>query len=224
MFRNYVVYALIVSSLFFPRGDHASGTESTNVSATVHAEEAAPLINETADCEMYIQTDPEYIAVIDITEVAVKSEAIENVLPQKEIPVIEEDRFPKPLTESEFEKLIAEAEKYLGYKYVSGGKKPSTSFDCSGYASWVLNHAGIGFDFGSRGVKNLYSICEKVEEPMPGDLVFFTRTFATRGVSHVGIYVGDGKMIHCAAGGVAYDSLTKGYWLEHLYEYGRIAR
>lgn len=130
---------------------------------------------------------------------------------------------PSPLTEEQFALMLAEAEKYLGYEYVWGGSTPETSFDCSGYVSWGVNNSGIGMNIGRINSKSIYRLCVKVSksELMPGDLVFFKGTYATSGVSHVGIYVGDGKMIHCGSK-VAYADLTDGYWRSHFYAYGRL--
>jgi len=107
---------------------------------------------------------------------------------------------PEALSDERFAAMLTEAEKFLGYPYVWGGSKPSTSFDCSGYVSWVINHCGVGWNYGRRGAQALYNLCTPVSaaNAKPGDLIFFTRTYnAPNPVSHVGIYVGNGKMIHC---------------------------
>lgn len=127
-----------------------------------------------------------------------------------------------PPTEPDtFSLMKAEAEKYLGYEYRWGGSNPVTSFDCSGYVSWVANHSG--WDFGRRTAKGLYNLCTPIsaEEVQPGDLVFFVGTFDTIGVSHVGIYAGNGEMLH-AGNPISYADLTLPYWREHFYAYGRL--
>ena len=112
-----------------------------------------------------------------------------------------------------------EAEKYLGYPYVWGGSSPATSFDCSGFVSWVINHSG--WDVGRLGAQGLYNICTPTSAPRPGDLVFFEGTYDTSGVSHCGIYVGDGMMIH-AGDPISYANLNTSYWQSHFYAYGRL--
>lgn len=123
------------------------------------------------------------------------------------------------LADETFAAIITEAEKYLGYPYVWGGYNPSTSFDCSGFVSWVINHSG--WDVGRLGAQGLYNICTRTTSPRPGDLVFFTGTYDTPGVSHVGIYVGDGWMLHCGDP-TGYANLNTSYWQSHLYAYGRL--
>ena len=120
-----------------------------------------------------------------------------------------------------FAAIITEAEKYLGYPYVWGGSSPSTSFDCSGFVSWVINHSG--WDVGRLGAQGLCNICTRVSSAnvQPGDLVFFTGTYDTPGVSHVGIYVGNGMMIHCGDP-ISYANLNSSYWQSHFYCYGRL--
>ena len=123
------------------------------------------------------------------------------------------------LTDETFAAILTEGEKYLGYPYVWGGYNPSTSFDCSGFVSWVINHSG--WDVGRLGAQGLYNICTRTTSPRPGDLVFFTGTYDTPGVSHVGIYVGDGWMLHCGDP-IGYANLGTSYWQSHLYAYGRL--
>lgn len=123
------------------------------------------------------------------------------------------------LADETFAAILTEAEKYLGYPYVWGGYNPSTSFDCSGFVSWVINHSG--WDVGRLGAQGLYNICTRTTSPRPGDLVFFTGTYDTPGVSHVGIYVGDGWMLHCGDP-IGYANLDTSYWQSHLYAYGRL--
>ena len=123
------------------------------------------------------------------------------------------------LTDERFNTLITEAEKYLGYPYVWGGSSPSTSFDCSGFVSYVLTNSGL-CNTGRLGAQGLYNISTPVSAPQPGDLVFFVSTYDTSGVSHVGIYVGDGMMLHCGDP-IQYSNLNTSYWQSHFYAYGR---
>ena len=123
------------------------------------------------------------------------------------------------LQDETFAALIAEAEKYLGYPYVWGGSNPNTSFDCSGFVSWVLTNSGL-CNTGRLGAQGLYNICTPVSNPQPGDLVFFTGTYDTPGVSHVGIYVGNSMMLHCGDP-ISYSNLNSSYWQSHFYAYGR---
>lgn len=123
------------------------------------------------------------------------------------------------LEDETFAALIAEAEKYLGYPYVWGGSNPNTSFDCSGFVSWVLTNSGL-CNTGRLGAQGLYNICTPVSNPQPGDLVFFTGTYDTPGVSHVGIYVGNAMMLHCGDP-ISYSNLNSSYWQSHFYAYGR---
>ena len=123
------------------------------------------------------------------------------------------------LTDETFAAILEEAEKYIAFPYVWGGYQPSTSFDCSGFVSYVYNQCG--WDFGRLGAQGLYNICSRTSSPRPGDLVFFTGTYDTPGVSHVGIYVGDGWMLHCGDP-IQYANLNTSYWQSHLYAYGRL--
>ena len=123
------------------------------------------------------------------------------------------------LSDETFAAILEEAEKYIGFPYVWGGYQPSTSFDCSGFVSYVYNQCG--WDFGRLGAQSLYNICSRTNSPLPGDLVFFTGTYDTPGVSHVGIYVGDGWMLHCGDP-IQYANLNTSYWQSHLYAYGRL--
>ena len=128
---------------------------------------------------------------------------------------------PSALEDAEFAAMIAEAEKYLGYPYVWGGSSPSTSFDCSGYVCWVINHSG--WNVGRTSAQGLYNICTPVSSAnvKPGDLVFFKGTYDTPGISHVGIYVGNSVMIHCGDP-ISYTNLNSNYWQTHFYTYGRL--
>lgn len=124
------------------------------------------------------------------------------------------------LTDETFAAILTEAEKYIGYPYVWGGYKPSTSFDCSGFVSYVYNQCG--WDFGRLGAQGLYNISTRTSSPRSGDLVFFTGTYDTPGVSHCGIYVGDGWMLHCGDP-IGYTNLNSSYWQSHFYAYGRLS-
>ena len=128
---------------------------------------------------------------------------------------------PEVLDDEVFAAIIKEAEKYLGYPYVWGGSSPSTSFDCSGFVSWVINHSG--WDVGRLGAQGLCNICTPISSAnvKPGDLVFFTGTYDTPSVGHVGIYVGNNMMIHCGDP-ISYANLNSSYWQSHFYRYGRL--
>lgn len=127
------------------------------------------------------------------------------------------------LTDEKFRKMITEAEKYLGYPYVWGGSSPSTSFDCSGFVSWVINHCGNGWNVGRQTANGLMGKCDIIpkSEAKPGDLIFFQKTYNTSGASHVGIYVGNRMMIHCG-NPISYASIETSYWRQHYYCMGRI--
>ena len=139
------------------------------------------------------------------------------------------DKYTKPpvdyevpeeyLEDETFAAILAEAEKYIGFPYVWGGSSPATSFDCSGFVSWVINHSG--WNVGRLGAQRLYNICTPTSSPKPGDLVFFKGTYDTAGVSHCGIYVGDNKMLHCGDP-IGYADLDTSYWQSHFYAYGRL--
>lgn len=126
---------------------------------------------------------------------------------------------PSAMEDETFAAVITEAEKYLGYPYVWGGSSPSTSFDCSGFVSWVLTNSGV-CNTGRLGAQGLYNISTPVSNPQPGDLVFFVGTYDTPGVSHVGIYVGNSMMIHCGDP-ISYSNLNSSYWQAHFYAYAR---
>ena len=137
---------------------------------------------------------------------------ITNRPPEHEVP-------ESYLDDETFAAILKEAEKYLGFPYVWGGSSPNTSFDCSGFVSYVYNQCG--WDFGRLGAQGLYNISTRTSSPKPGDLVFFTGTYDTQGISHVGIYVGDGWMLHCGDP-ISYANLNSSYWQSHLYAYGRL--
>ena len=128
------------------------------------------------------------------------------------------------LTDERFRRMIAEGEKYLGYPYVWGGSSPSTSFDCSGFVSWVVNHCGNGWNVGRQTAEGLRTCCSIIprSEAKPGDLIFFKGTYNTSGASHVGIYVGDGMMLHCGKP-IQYASCETSYWQSHFYCFGRLS-
>lgn len=130
---------------------------------------------------------------------------------------------PEALTDERFANMIHEAEKYLGYPYVWGGASPSTSFDCSGFVSWVINNCGNGWNYGRLTAEGLRGICTYVSpgDAKPGDLIFFQGTYNTSGASHVGIYVGDGMMIHCG-NPIQYASIETNYWQQHFMCFGRL--
>ena len=151
-----------------------------------------------------------------------------DLFPQSEYPnastrqdYLDYDVPPEALEDEVFAAMLAEAEKYLGYPYVWGGSSPSTSFDCSGFVSWVINHSG--WDVGRLGAQGLCNICTPVSSAnaKPGDLIFFKGTYDTPGVSHVGIYVGNGMMIHCGSP-ISYASTNTSYWQSHFYQFGRL--
>lgn len=151
-----------------------------------------------------------------------------DLFPQSEYPnastrqdYLDYDVPPEALEDEVFAAMLAEAEKYLGYPYVWGGSSPSTSFDCSGFVSWVINHSG--WDVGRLGAQGLCNICTPVSSAnaKPGDLIFFKGTYDTPGVSHVGIYVGNGMMIHCGSP-ISYASINTSYWQQHFYTFGRL--
>lgn len=138
-------------------------------------------------------------------------------------PVTTYDIPPEALEDEQFAAMITEAEKYLGYPYVWGGSSPATSFDCSGFVSWVVNHCGVGWDVGRLGATGLYHICTPVSSAnaKPGDLIFFQGTYDTDGMSHVGIYVGGGMMIHCGDP-IQYANINTSYWQAHFAAFGRL--
>ena len=127
------------------------------------------------------------------------------------------------LTDETFRKLITEAEKYLGYPYVWGGSSPQTSFDCSGFVCWVFKNSGV-YPLGRTTAQGIFDQCTPVRpsDAKPGDIIFFTGTYNSGcPVSHVGIYVGNGMMIHCG-NPIQYASVNSNYWTQHFYAYGRI--
>ncbi len=128
---------------------------------------------------------------------------------------------PSALEDETFAALITEAEKYIGYPYVWGGSNPNTSFDCSGFVSWVLTQSGV-CNTGRLGAQGLYNISTPASSTnaRPGDLIFFVGTYDTPGVSHVGIYVGGGKMLHCGDP-IQYADINTSYWQSHFYAFGR---
>ncbi len=137
---------------------------------------------------------------------------ITNRPPEHEVP-------ESYLDDETFAAILKEAEKYLGFPYVWGGSSPSTSFDCSGFVSYVYNQCG--WDFGRLGAQGLHNISTRTSNPKPSDLVFFTGTYDKPGISHVGIYVGDGWMLHCGDP-ISYANLNTSYWQSHFYAYGKL--
>ena len=133
----------------------------------------------------------------------------------------EYDILPEAMADARFAAMITEAKKYIGYPYVWGGSSPKTSFDCSGYVSWVINHSG--WNVGRLGAQGLCDICTPVSpaDAKPGDLVFFEHTYDTDGVTHVGIYVGNGMML-AAGDPIGYSNLNTSYWQSHFYTFGRL--
>ena len=127
------------------------------------------------------------------------------------------------LSDPQFASMMEEAEKYLGYPYVWGGSSPSTSFDCSGFVSWIVNNCGEGWNIGRLGAESLRHTCSYVspQNARPGDLIFFEGTYDTTGASHVGIYVGNNMMIHCGDP-IQYASINTSYWQQHFLSFGRL--
>ena len=127
------------------------------------------------------------------------------------------------LSDPQFAAMMEEAEKYLGYPYVWGGSNPSTSFDCSGFVSWVVNNCGVGWNLGRLGADSLRHTCSYVSpaNAKPGDLIFFEGTYDTTGASHVGIYLGNNMMIHCGDP-IQYADITSSYWQQHFLSFGRL--
>jgi len=122
-------------------------------------------------------------------------------------------------------KVFAEGEKYLGFRYVWGGSTPETSFDCSGFVCWTYTKSGV-YNLPRVNAQQIYNECKKIEpsEARPGDLIFFEGTYdAPVPVTHVGIYAGEGKMLHCGDP-IKYDSIYTDYWKAHFYGYGRLEK
>jgi len=130
---------------------------------------------------------------------------------------------PEALADEQFAAIIKEAEKYLGYPYIWGGSSPATSFDCSGFVSYVYNNCGLHWSFGRLGAEGLRGMCAYVspESARPGDLIFFEKTYDTAGASHVGIYVGNNRMLHCGDP-IHYASIDTSYWRSHFLQFGRL--
>ncbi len=127
------------------------------------------------------------------------------------------------LADEQFAAMITEAEKYLNYPYVWGGSSPSTSFDCSGFICWVLNHCGVGWNVGRTTAEGLRGMCSYVSpaDAKPGDLIFFEKTYNTSGASHIGIYVGENTMLHCGDP-IQYTRIDTSYWQSHFMQFGRL--
>jgi hypothetical protein len=131
---------------------------------------------------------------------------------------------PEALEDEAFAAIINEAKKYLGFPYVWGGSSPATSFDCSGFVSYVYNNCGIGWSFGRLSAEGIRQICSYVSpaDAKPGDLIFFEKTYNTTGASHIGIYVGNHTMLHCGDP-IQYTSISSDYWQSHFLQFGRLA-
>ena len=131
---------------------------------------------------------------------------------------------PEALEDEAFAAIIKEAEKYLGFPYVWGGSSPATSFDCSGFVSYVYNNCGVGWIFGRLSAEGIRQICSYVSpaDAKPGDLIFFEKTYNTTGASHIGIYVGNHTMLHCGDP-IQYTSISSDYWQSHFLQFGRLA-
>ncbi|MEE0365284.1 MAG: C40 family peptidase, partial [Oscillospiraceae bacterium] len=142
---------------------------------------------------------------------------ITNRPPEHEVP-------ESYLDDETFAAILKEAEKYLGFPYVWGGSSPSTSFDCSGFVSYVYNNCGIGWSFGRLSAEGIRQICSYVSpaDAKPGDLIFFEKTYNTTGASHIGIYVGNHTMLHCGDP-IQYTSISSDYWQSHFLQFGRLA-
>lgn len=155
---------------------------------------------------------PEYFEVVEEAEPVVMRAAGGGYRPRAEY-----------LTKESFRRMMDCAMTYLGTPYVWGGSSPETGFDCSGFVSFVLNNSGNGWEIGRQNVRGLVNICTKIEkeEAQPGDLIFFQGTTDIPGVSHVGIYVGDGMMIHCGDP-ISFTSIETSYWREHFHSFGRM--
>ncbi len=220
MDKRMLISAVIASTLFLSGASGARGEKIEYSSMPAASCQSVTLAPETADPQMSRPTEPEHTDVLTLPMYVST-----GATPKKDIMTVEE-RSRLPLSDGQFDKLFAEAKKYLGYSYTWGGSSPKTSFDCSGYISWVVNHSGIGISIGRTNSKNIYNMCEKLDasELAPGDLVFFKNTYPTKGVSHVGIYIGGGRMIHCGERGVRYADITDSYWRSHLYAYGRLPK
>lgn len=130
---------------------------------------------------------------------------------------------PEALEDEQFAAMMEEAQKYVGYPYVWGGSSPATSFDCSGFVSWVVNNCGVGWSIGRLTAQGLYNICTPVSEAeaKPGDLVFFEYTYDGPWITHVGIYVGDGWMIH-AGDPIGYIKFMDSYYSDNFVGFGRL--
>ncbi len=245
MIKQCVTCAVLASAIIFLCGSDTMSSRELIETSVGETAQSYALASDAADREMYAPAGGESIFSIDVSELKPEAQKAKS---QKELPPLKEPelepakkndsasvskpkkdtpqetkKLPPALTEEQFSLLLAEAKKYLGYEYVWGGSSPKTSFDCSGYVSWVVNNSGIGINIGRTNAKNIYKLCTKVSSSQlkPGDLVFFKGTYATTGVSHVGIYIGDGQMIHCGSS-VSYADLNQKYWKSHFYAYGRL--
>lgn len=127
-----------------------------------------------------------------------------------------------PIGDGSYAALIAEAEKHLGKKYVFGASGPA-NFDCSGFVCWAYTKSGV-YNLPRTNAQGIFNQCTpvSVSEAKPGDLIFFSGTYSTpNAVSHIGIYVGNGMMLHCG-NPISYTSVNSSYWQSHFYSYGRL--
>ncbi len=202
---------------------HCSGI-SVSAGQEVRRGDVIAAVGSTGDStgpHLHLETmlNGEYLNPYYFVETGGDMSAAPVMLSVTEIP----DDSGEPMGGGTFAAMMDEAEKYIGYPYVFGGSSPSTSFDCSGYVCWVINQSGVG-SVGRTTAQGLFNMCTPVSSgnAKPGDLVFFSGTYSTTDtVTHVGIYVGNGKMIHCGSP-IGYADLSGSYWSSHLYSYGRI--
>ena len=152
-----------------------------------------------------------------------RSYLFEDDIYASDVPGLDYTLNTEALSDVKFANMMREATKYLGYPYVWGGSSPSTSFDCSGFVCWVINHSGNGWNVGRTTAEGLRQMLRIIpaSEAKPGDIIFFQGTYDTPGASHVGIYVGDGMMIHCG-NPIQYASVNSSYFRAHFYCYGRL--
>lgn len=190
--------------------------ENTGVEAAHHGEEATEKTARFAEHSYAM-----YISVLGNREDLFRGNPYASTLREPG-----KHDVPEAYLEDEtFRRILEEAEKYIGYPYVWGGDSPETSFDCSGFVSYVFTNSGVR-NVGRLGATSLYGACRKItpEEAKPGDLVFFEKTISgVNGITHCGIYVGDGFMLHCGSP-IGYADLRDSYWQQHFFGYGRLAK
>ena len=190
------------------------------------AEDASTFDMDNWNGETVILEDPQYFMEIEDDDIPVISSVGKTNVKIRGVQSkykLVNYTIPEQLlrADPDFLALMVEAEKYIGYPYVWGGSNPNTSFDCSGFVSWVLTQSGV-CNTGRLGAQGLYNISTPVSSAnaRPGDLIFFVGTYDTPGVSHVGIYVGGGKMLHCGDP-IQYADINTSYWQSHFYAFGR---